>query len=99
MNVLFISPGFPTEMPLFARALATVGQRVFGLGEQPESMLPTAVREALSGYLQVGRLWDEEQMVEEVGRFAMRVPLDREGQLDANGGAGLVPPPHRRYIR
>ena len=27
MNVLMISPGFPNEMPLFARGLAEVGAR------------------------------------------------------------------------
>jgi len=76
MNVLFISPGFPTEMPSFARALAAVGQRVFGLGEQPEATLPATARDALSGYLQVGRLWDEKEVIREVGRYAARVRLD-----------------------
>ena len=32
MNVLMISPGFPTEMQYFTRGLARVGARVIGLG-------------------------------------------------------------------
>ena len=36
MNVLFLSPGFPAEMPRFARGLAGVGARVYGVGEQPD---------------------------------------------------------------
>ena len=77
MNVLFISPGFPVEMPSFARGLAEVGQRVYGLGEPPEGALPDAVRRTLSGYLQVRSLWDEDATVEAVRHFAKTVPLDR----------------------
>ena len=54
MNVLMISPGFPDEMPRFTRALAAVGARVIGLGDQPEGALLPEVREALtSDVLQV----------------------------------------------
>ena len=35
MNVLLISPGYPAEIPLFARALAASGARVLGIGDQP----------------------------------------------------------------
>ena len=77
MNVLFVSPGFPLEMPRFARGLAEVGQRVYGLGEPPEAALGDDVRRTLSGYLQVRSLWDEPAVVEAVRRFAAHRPLDR----------------------
>jgi len=77
MNVLFLSPGFPIEMPFFVRGLAAVGERVYGLGEQPEPTLPELTREALSGYLQVRRMWDEEATIEEVLRLSSQVRLDR----------------------
>jgi hypothetical protein len=32
MNVVFLSPGFPNEMPRFVRGLASVGARVWGVG-------------------------------------------------------------------
>ena len=47
MDVLMISPGFPPEMPLFTRGVATVGARVFGIGDQPLEGMPHDVREAL----------------------------------------------------
>jgi len=59
-TVLFLSPGYPAEMPLFARGLSQVGARVFGVGDQPSSALPSEARAALSDYLQVGNLWDEQ---------------------------------------
>ena len=32
MKVLFLSPGYPAEMPYFVRGLAAVGAQVLGLG-------------------------------------------------------------------
>jgi len=34
MRILFISPGYPSEMPYFCRGLAAVGADVVGLGDQ-----------------------------------------------------------------
>jgi hypothetical protein len=52
MNVLFIAPGYPDEMPLFVRGLSRHGARVFGLGDVPEAQLPELTRRHLSGYVQ-----------------------------------------------
>ena len=52
MNVLMLSPGFPREMRYFTRGLATVGARVVGLGDQPESGLEEPARSSLSAYVQ-----------------------------------------------
>ncbi len=68
MDVLLISPGFPPEMPWFTRALAEVGARVLGLGDQPKEALAADVKRALTAYHQVERLWDEERVVAEVLR-------------------------------
>ena len=65
-KVLFLSPGYPSEMPHFVRGLAEVGAAVYGVGDQPEGMLPAAVRRALAGYLRVPSLWDEAAVVEAV---------------------------------
>ncbi len=62
-TVLFLSPGYPAEMPLFVRGLAEVGARVFGVGDQPSSALPPEARAALADYLQVAKLWDEQAVV------------------------------------
>lgn len=63
MNVLFLSPGYPLEMNWFAEGLAAVGARVFGVGEAPPATLETRCRKALTAYMQVPSLWDEEVAV------------------------------------
>ncbi len=62
-SVLFLSPGYPGEMPHFVRGLAEVGAEVFGLGDQPAALLPEACAGRLSGYLRVRSLWDEAAVV------------------------------------
>ncbi len=69
MHVLMISPGFPDDMPYFTRALASVGARVLGVGDQPPGALAPRVREALSDYLHVGDLWNEQATVHAVRQF------------------------------
>ncbi len=76
MNVLFIAPGFPPEMPFFVRGLTAVGATVIGLGDQPASMLPKMVAENLSAYIQVS-FSDEPSIFEEVREAARRVPIDQ----------------------
>ena len=72
MNVLMFSPGFPAEMPYFARGLAQVGVRVLGLGDQPPQMLPEPARNSLSDYLRVSSLFDEDAVVREVVNWTRR---------------------------
>jgi len=69
MNVLFLAPGYPDEMPLFVRGLSRHGARVFGVGDVPESQLPELTRRHLSGYMQAN-LRDEAGAVETVRRAA-----------------------------
>ena len=40
MDVVFLGPGYPGEMPLFTRGLAEVGARVIGVGDQHVDALP-----------------------------------------------------------
>ena len=68
MKVLMISPGFPADMPYFTRGLAQVGATVLGVGDQPQAALDETVREALTAYHQVAKLWDEERTVEDVAQ-------------------------------
>lgn len=63
MKILFVSPGYPSEMPHFVRGLAEVGARVLGVGDQPSAALSAATRSHLSGYRQVPSLWDEPAVV------------------------------------
>ncbi len=77
MNVLMISPSFPSEMPHFAKGLAAVGARVIGLGEHPTSMMPPDLRRALADYIQVSAMFDEERTVGEVVEAAKRIRIDQ----------------------
>lgn len=77
MYVLMISPGYPQEIPYFTRALAWTGAQVLGVSDQPESALPQEARENLAGYLQVASLWDEDDVVEAVRRWASTITVDK----------------------
>ena len=76
MNILMISPGYPTEMGHFTRGLVGVGARVIGLGDQPRGGLPEPVRESLSEYIQVRSFADEEAVLAQVADRALRLGLD-----------------------
>lgn len=75
-RVLLISPGFPAEMALFARALAAVGADVIGLGDQPSADLPPEARAALVHHVHVG-LGDAEAVVGAVRELARHVRIDQ----------------------
>jgi len=85
MNVLMISPGYPFEMEYFARGLAKVGAKVYGIGDSAQSSLPAMAKEALSGYLQLRNLWDETQTVEAVRQWSKSVHIDRVECLWSRG--------------
>jgi hypothetical protein len=77
MNILFLSPGYPPEMPQFVAGLARCGARVLGLGDQPRAALPEMVQRSLTDHLHVRNLWDEAQTVEAVRNWAKAVRIDR----------------------
>jgi hypothetical protein len=72
-----VSPGYPAEMPRFARGLAHVGARVLGLGDQPEASLPDGLRDHLAAYQRVPNLWDEQDVLRHVDHWARRVRFER----------------------
>ena len=77
MDVLFLSPHFPVDMPRFTRGLAEVGARVWGVGDQPFEALPEPCRRHLSGYLAVPRLLDEDDVSARVRAWLGRRTPDR----------------------
>lgn len=80
-SVVFLSPGFPAEMPFFTRGLAEVGARVVGLGDQPESALPELARTSLSAYFQVDSFSNVDGVIELVRGIAGRTPIDQVESL------------------
>lgn len=77
MNVLLISPGYPADMPEFARGLAESGARVYGVGDQHVAGLPELVRRSLSEYVQVSSLWDSRRVIAELSERLRGQQLDR----------------------
>jgi biotin carboxylase len=77
MNVVFLSPGYPPEMAHYTRGLAEVGARVFGVGDSHPQGLPRNAREALTDYLQVPRIMDEEDVIRRVRDWMRGKSIDR----------------------
>ena len=77
MNVLFLSPGYPPEMPHFTRGLREAGANVIGVGDQDESAIPAVARENLSAYVRVGGFADEDAILSRVESVARRTRIDR----------------------
>lgn len=80
MNVLFLSPGFPTEMTDFVRGLSEVGAAVIGLGDQPDHAVPDKARQALAAYYQVS-FSDPESVVSTAVEISERISIDRVESL------------------
>ena len=71
-----LSPGFPTEMAYFTRALAGAGATVIGVGDQPPHDLPDAARNAMAHYEHVS-LADEGAVVGALHGLARHVRFDQ----------------------
>lgn len=63
MDVAFLSPAYPTDMPLFVTGLASVGARVIGVGDQHVDSLPEESKQALSEYIQIGTWGDHDEVI------------------------------------
>ncbi|MEO6651491.1 MAG: hypothetical protein ABIP17_02405 [Ilumatobacteraceae bacterium] len=59
MDVLFLSPSYPDDIPHFVSALAAVGARVIGVGDQPVESLSAQTRDTLWKYVRIGS-WGHE---------------------------------------
>ncbi len=77
MNVLMIAPGYPAEMPLFARGLAWNGAQVYGLSDVPQQELPEVARRHLTAYLRVPSMLDEAGVVRAAQQWLRGRTIDR----------------------
>lgn len=66
MDVVFLSPDYPTDLPLFVSGLAEVGATVIGVGDQHADALSERTRRTLSRYLQIGSWADEDAALESI---------------------------------
>ena len=63
MDVLFLSPSYPADIPLFVSGLAAVGARVIGVGDQPVDALPERSKRTLASYVRIGSWADEDTAI------------------------------------
>ncbi|MFW2332691.1 ATP-grasp domain-containing protein [Ilumatobacter sp.] len=77
MDVVFLSPDYPTDLPLFVSGLAEVGARVTGVGDQHVDGLTDRTRRALADYVQVGSWSDEDAAFESILRHLHGRNVDR----------------------
>jgi formate-dependent phosphoribosylglycinamide formyltransferase (GAR transformylase) len=75
-DVVMISPGYPVEMSYFTRALAAVGARVIGVGDQPPNALPEVARQSLAHYEHVS-LADEGAVLAALKGLSRHVRIDQ----------------------
>lgn len=76
-HVLIISPGYPGEMPFYARGLARAGAVVLGIGDTPTRGLPQIAQESLDAYLPVRSLWNADAVIDAVRRWPAAKTIDR----------------------
>ncbi len=66
VDVVFLSPSHPDDIPLFVSGLAAVGARVVGVGDQSVDALPERAKRALTSYVQIGSWADEDAAIKTV---------------------------------
>jgi biotin carboxylase len=77
MRVVFLGPSYPQEMQQFTRGLAEVGVSVYGIGDSSVDALPAQVKRCLTGYLQVPRILDENDVLERASAWLRGHEIDR----------------------
>ncbi|WP_020224512.1 ATP-grasp domain-containing protein [Holdemania massiliensis] len=77
INFVLISPHFPSNYWLFARALKNRGVRVLGIVDTPQSSLPSSLRKVLDDVYCVYSMTDRDQMIRACGYFTWKY-----GKLD-----------------
>jgi hypothetical protein len=83
MNVVFLSPEFPSHYYRFCVQLRGVGATVLGIGQTPHQNLRPELRESLHEYYQVPDLHLYDELVRALGYFTWRYGrLDRIDSLN-----------------
>lgn len=75
MDVIFLSPAWPLEMPAYPLALHAAGVRVHGVGDTHPTALPDRLRGALASYLHVPAMGDVQAVRAQVRRAVREAGL------------------------
>lgn len=83
MNIVFLSPHFPSHYRQFCRQLKALGANVLGIGDQVYEHLLPEVRDALHEYYRVEDMHDYDALVRACGYFTHRYgKIDRFESLN-----------------
>jgi len=83
MNVVFLSPHFPTHYYRFCLGLKAAGANVLGIGDEPFDDLAQEVRSALTEYYRVADMHNYDDLVRACGFFTHRYgKIDRLDSLN-----------------
>ncbi len=77
MRVVFLQPNYPPEMQQYTRGLAEVGVEIYGIGDSHPDGLAPIVKRALSGYLHVPRIMDEDDVLARATEWLRGRSIDR----------------------
>ena len=77
MNVVFLSPHFPSNWWNFCRGLREAGATVLGLGDVPYEWLSPPLRDALTEYYRINDLHSYDELTRALGWF-----IHRHGRID-----------------
>ncbi len=69
MNLLYLSPHYPSHYSQFVESLARHGVRVFGISDLPDEALDPRLRNAMSGHYRVEKLENYDQVIQGCGFF------------------------------
>ena len=83
MNVVFLSPHFPTHYFRFCLSLKAAGANVLGIGDEPYDNLSQEVRSALTEYYRIDDMHNYDALVKACGFFTHRYgKIDRLDSLN-----------------
>ena len=83
MNVIFLSPHFPSQYYRFCLQLKAAGANVLGIGDEPYDNLSREVRAALTEYYQIDNLHNYDALIRACGYFTHRYgKIDRLDSLN-----------------
>lgn len=83
MNVVFLSPHFPTHYQLFCQQLKNAGATVLGIADAPFAQLSETLRGSLTEYFQVDNMHNYDALLRALGYFTHRYgKIDRLDSLN-----------------
>lgn len=72
MNIVLLSPHFPSQMHLYAKNLKRLGVNVIGLADEPPQFLSNQVKQSLCEYLCVSDMHHYEELIRACGQITWR---------------------------